>query len=69
MSMNYPKSSSERHLRQHTDNLLGWSAAVLVVVGMIAFSWSMSGHPSSASNPPTTVGQSNIAAAAPIPPR
>ena len=58
MSMNYPKSPNERHLREHTDNLLGWSVAVLVVVGMIAFSWGMSGNRNnSESNPPTTVGQ------------
>ena len=35
MSIHYPKSPSERHLREHTHTLLSWSAVVMAVVGLL----------------------------------
>jgi hypothetical protein len=53
MSINYPKSPSERHLREHTHSLLFWSGGVLAVVGLVAIVCGLFNQPQLASNPLT----------------
>src|SRR5712671_1744660 len=37
VSISYPKSPQGRHLREHTETLLLWSAGVLAVVEVVSF--------------------------------
>ena len=51
MSISYPKSPRERHLREHTESLLFWTVGVLAVVGMVSFVYGIQSQQHLASNP------------------